>query len=149
MRRQALVATTAIAGCAVALTGCGSKSNSATHNSTAVRTSTAVSTHTSTATSTATSMSTDTSTSTTSGAPSASHRSSRESSRHASSTSSSTGAASGTCTGGKVSATINGKSKCLAAGQECSAKAVDQYQQYGFVCEQKDGKQYILRKANS
>jgi len=41
---------------------------------------------------------------------------------------------------------INGKSKCLAAGQICSAKAVSQYQQYGFACATANGKLMLRRK---
>jgi hypothetical protein len=58
-----------------------------------------------------------------------------------------TSASSGTrtCPAGDASATINGKAKCLAVGQQCSAKAVSEYPAYGFVCEQR-GSRYVLRK---
>lgn len=51
-----------------------------------------------------------------------------------------------TCTAGHTTATINGKSKCLAVGQQCSAKAIDQYPQYGYVCAQSSGKLLLRRK---
>jgi hypothetical protein len=50
-----------------------------------------------------------------------------------------------TCPAGDTAGTINGKAKCLAVGQQCSAKAVSEYPSYGFVCEQR-GSRYILRK---
>jgi len=63
---------------------------------------------------------------------------------------SSSGASAGgpakTCSAGHSQAMINGKSKCLAAGQVCSAKAVAQYPQYGFVCASSNGKLVLRRK---
>jgi len=63
---------------------------------------------------------------------------------------SSSGASAGgpakTCSAGHSQAMINGKSKCLAAGQVCSAKAVAQYPQYGFVCATSNGKLVLRRK---
>jgi len=50
-----------------------------------------------------------------------------------------------TCTAGHTQAVINGKSMCLAVGQICAAKAVSQYQQYGFVCAA-NGKLVLRRK---
>ncbi len=69
------------------------------------------------------------------------------SSSNAGGASSSGGSSAGskTCTAGHTQAMINGKSKCLAAGQICSAKAVTQYPQYGFVCTTTNGK-LVLRK---
>lgn len=50
-----------------------------------------------------------------------------------------------TCTSGDTQGVINGQSKCLAAGQQCSSKAISSYPQYGFVCENSNGK-YVLRR---
>lgn len=49
------------------------------------------------------------------------------------------------CSAKAVSARINGSSKCLEVGQQCSHKAVAQYPQYGFECVAK-GNLYTLRK---
>jgi hypothetical protein len=62
------------------------------------------------------------------------------------SSSGASGAATRTCPGGDVRGTINGAIKCLAAGQQCSAKAVSQYPQYGFVCRPST-KGYLLSRA--
>jgi len=51
-----------------------------------------------------------------------------------------------TCPAGDVRATINGATKCLAAGQQCSAKAIDQYPQYHFVCR-RQGAGYVLSRS--
>jgi len=51
-----------------------------------------------------------------------------------------------TCPGGHAAATINGKAKCLAVGQQCSAKAVAEYGQYGFVCATVNGRLVLHRK---
>ena len=45
-----------------------------------------------------------------------------------------------TCSAGHTRATINGAVKCLAAGQECSAKATSQYPRYGYVCATVNGR---------
>ena len=50
-----------------------------------------------------------------------------------------------TCTAGRTSAVIGGVSKCLAPGQQCSAKHINDYPQYGFTCEQ-NGTRYTLKK---
>jgi len=50
-----------------------------------------------------------------------------------------------TCTGGHTRATINGAVKCLAAGQECSAKATTQYPRYGYVCATVNGRLVLHR----
>lgn len=50
-----------------------------------------------------------------------------------------------TCPAGTVSGRIGGASKCLAVGQQCSAKHVADYTQYGFVCNQ-NGTRYILAR---
>ena len=44
-----------------------------------------------------------------------------------------------------TSARIGGASRCLAAGQQCSAKHAADYPAYGFTCDQK-GQRYILTK---
>ncbi len=62
------------------------------------------------------------------------------------SSSTTSGAAGKTCSGGHSQAMINGKGKCLAVGQMCSAKAVSQYPQYGFVCATSNGKLVLRRK---
>ena len=61
--------------------------------------------------------------------------------------SSAAGAATGTktCTAGHTAAVIGGVSKCLAPGQECSSKHVNDYPQYGYTCEQ-NGTRYTLKK---
>lgn len=51
-----------------------------------------------------------------------------------------------TCTAGHTQATINGKSKCLTAGQQCSSKAIDQYPKYGCVCSQGTNGRFVLRR---
>ncbi len=51
-----------------------------------------------------------------------------------------------TCPGGHTAAMINGKAKCLAVGQQCSAKAVAEYGQYGFVCATVNGRLVLHRK---
>ncbi len=51
-----------------------------------------------------------------------------------------------TCPAADVRATINGATKCLAAGQQCSAKAVTQYPQYHFVCR-RQGSGYLLSRS--
>jgi len=51
-----------------------------------------------------------------------------------------------TCTGGHTQATINGRPKCLAAGQTCSSKAISQYPQYGYVCLTSNGRLTLRRK---
>ncbi len=69
--------------------------------------------------------------------------------RSASSATAGSGSASGgtkTCPAGDVRATINGATKCLAAGQQCSAKAIDQYPQYHFVCR-RQGAGYVLSRS--
>lgn len=50
-----------------------------------------------------------------------------------------------TCPAGDTAARIGGVSKCLAVGQQCSAKNASQYPAYGFTCEQK-ATRYVLRK---
>lgn len=81
-----------------------------------------------------------TGTSASSGSPSTSATGSREPS-----SSSATGGAK-TCTAGHTQATINGKSKCLAVGQQCSSKAVDQYPNFGYVCSQGTNGRFVLRR---
>jgi hypothetical protein len=49
------------------------------------------------------------------------------------------------CPAGHTAAIIGGASKCLAPGQECSSKHVDDYTQYGFTCEQ-TGARYVLKR---
>jgi len=51
-----------------------------------------------------------------------------------------------TCTPGHTQATINGRPKCLAAGQTCSSKAISQYPQYGYVCLTSNGRLTLRRK---
>jgi hypothetical protein len=51
-----------------------------------------------------------------------------------------------TCTAGHTQAIINGRPKCLAAGQTCSSKAISQYPQYGFVCLTSNGRLTLRRK---
>lgn len=78
-------------------------------------------------------------------ASSAKHPSTAASMNHkASSTAASTGRKAGSCAKG-VSGTINGKTKCLAAGEQCQHKAAKDYKKYGFTCASK-GKEYILEK---
>lgn len=50
-----------------------------------------------------------------------------------------------TCSAGYTAAMIGGVSKCLAPGQECSSKHINDYPQYGFRCEQ-NGTRYTLKK---
>jgi len=50
-----------------------------------------------------------------------------------------------TCTGGHTRATINGAVKCLAPGQECSAKATTQYPRYGYICATVNGRLVLHR----
>jgi len=69
--------------------------------------------------------------------------------RAASSGTASGGSAAGatkTCPAGDVRGTINGALKCLAAGQQCSAKAIAQYPQYHFVCR-RQGTGYLLSRS--
>lgn len=40
---------------------------------------------------------------------------------------------------------INGKTKCLSAGQQCQKAAKKDYPKYGFECVSKNNK-YILEK---
>ncbi len=49
------------------------------------------------------------------------------------------------CSAGHTRATINGTVKCLAPGQECSAKATTQYPQYGYVCGTVNGRLVLHR----
>jgi len=51
-----------------------------------------------------------------------------------------------TCSASHTAAMINGKSKCLAAGQQCSGKAINQYPQYGYICAESNGKLVLRRK---
>ncbi len=51
-----------------------------------------------------------------------------------------------TCTAGHTQAIINGRPKCLAAGQTCSSKAISQYPQYGYVCLTSNGRLTLRRK---
>ncbi len=62
-----------------------------------------------------------------------------------SSHSSNAGVTSKNCPAGDTRATINGVAKCLAAGQQCSSKAISQYTQYGFVCR-KQANGYLLSR---
>jgi len=55
------------------------------------------------------------------------------------------GGAGKTCSAGHTRATINGTVKCLAPGQECSAKAITQYPRYGFVCATVNGRLVLHR----
>jgi len=68
--------------------------------------------------------------------------------RPVSGTAGSGGASGGTktCPAADVRATINGATKCLAAGQQCSAKAITQYTQYHFVCR-RQGSGYLLSRS--
>lgn len=50
-----------------------------------------------------------------------------------------------TCPTGDTSARIGGASRCLAAGQQCSAKHAADYPAYGFTCDHK-GTRYILAR---
>jgi len=50
-----------------------------------------------------------------------------------------------TCTGGHTRATIHGAVKCLAPGQECSAKATTQYPRYGYICATVNGRLVLHR----
>jgi len=50
-----------------------------------------------------------------------------------------------TCSAGHTRATINGTVKCLAPGQECSAKATAQYPQYGYICRTVNGRLVLHR----
>ncbi len=56
------------------------------------------------------------------------------------------GGAGKTCSAGHTSATINGAAKCLAAGQQCSSKAVNSYPQYGYICASSSGRLTLRRK---
>jgi len=47
---------------------------------------------------------------------------------------------------GHTSATINGATKCLAAGQQCSSKAINSYPQYGYICASSNGRLTLRRK---
>jgi len=49
------------------------------------------------------------------------------------------------CSAGHTRATINGTVKCLAPGQECSAKATTQYPQYGYICRTVNGRLVLHR----
>ncbi len=49
------------------------------------------------------------------------------------------------CSAGHTRATINGTVKCLAPGQECSAKATTQYPQYGYICGTVNGRLVLHR----
>jgi len=49
------------------------------------------------------------------------------------------------CSAGHTRATINGTVKCLAPGQQCSAKATTQYPQYGYVCGTVNGRLVLHR----
>ncbi len=51
-----------------------------------------------------------------------------------------------TCAAGHTQATINGRPKCLAAGQTCSSKAISQYPQYGYMCLTSNGRLTLRRK---
>lgn len=51
-----------------------------------------------------------------------------------------------TCSAGHTRATINGAVKCLAPGQQCSAKATTQYPQFGYICGTVKGR-LVLRRA--
>ena len=51
-----------------------------------------------------------------------------------------------TCTAGYTQAIINGRPKCLAAGQTCSSKAISQYPQYGYVCLTSNGRLTLRRR---
>jgi len=51
-----------------------------------------------------------------------------------------------TCTAGHTQAIINGRPKCLAAGQSCSSKAISQYPQYGYECLTSNGRLTLRRK---
>ena len=51
-----------------------------------------------------------------------------------------------TCTAGHTRAIINGRPKCLAAGQTCSSKAISQYPQYGYICASSNGRLTLRRK---
>jgi len=59
-----------------------------------------------------------------------------------------TGTGTGTgkaCSAGHTRATINGTVKCLAPGQQCSAKATTQYPQYGYICRTVNGRLVLHR----
>ncbi len=56
------------------------------------------------------------------------------------------GSAGKTCPAGDTSATINGATKCLAAGQQCSSKAINSYPQYGYICASSNGRLTLRRK---
>ena len=56
------------------------------------------------------------------------------------------GGAGKTCPAGYTSATINGATKCLAAGQQCSSKAINSYPQYGYICASSNGRLTLRRK---
>jgi len=56
------------------------------------------------------------------------------------------GGAGKTCPAGHTSATINGAAKCLAAGQQCSSKAINSYPQYGYICASSNGRLTPRRK---
>ncbi len=63
-------------------------------------------------------------------------------------TSTGAGAGAGTgkaCSAGHTRATINGTVKCLAPGQQCSAKATTQYPQYGYICRTVNGRLVLHR----
>ncbi len=49
------------------------------------------------------------------------------------------------CSAGHTRATINGTVKCLAPGQQCSAKATTQYPQYGYICRTVNGRLVLHR----
>ncbi len=56
------------------------------------------------------------------------------------------GGAGKTCPAGHTSATINGATKCLAVGQQCSSKAINSYPQYGYICASSNGRLTLRRK---
>jgi len=49
------------------------------------------------------------------------------------------------CSAGHTRATVNGTVKCLAPGQQCSAKATTQYPQYGYICRTVNGRLVLHR----
>ena len=56
-----------------------------------------------------------------------------------------TPAATHVCKGKDVAGVINGRPKCLQAGQDCQSKAASQYPAYGFDCVA-SGARHVLRK---
>lgn len=87
-------------------------------------------------------------TNTTAAAPAPAARASEPTATRASTAPTALATASGTktCPANTTQGVINGANKCLAPGQICSDKAITSYPQYGYVCENTNGKLILRRK---